>query len=318
MRPMTAGTSLSEAALGRPSLLQAAVCYPGTSTDTPAHGAQHPAPVYQHPAPSTRIHHAHSQHRRPVSTTRTASSQHRRRCLYHAHCQRPAPAPCLHRAHSQLTAPSTSTTARTSTRHRHPARAPCMFPPRGQDQRPAPAPSTGTLSRKRAQPAHCHNKSSLQAHSQHAAPAPGTGAGTLSPPRAQPAPSTSTGTLSPRAPPAHSTSAGTRHPAPAPWVHHAHSQRPAPAPGSHPVSTLKNILGKSWGRGGSCQEPLRIGFIGVIGFSRIYDLFECFFIFCVISMLFMCHYPKNLSALAYNLSLDTGFQNAGPMACPSV
>ena len=167
---MTAGTSLSEAALGRPSLLQAAVCYPGTSTDTPAHGAQHPAPVYPAPgpAPGTQsppraqpapsLHHCQLTAPAPapaVSTTRTASAQHRHR---------------VSTAHSQLTAPSTSTTARTSTRRRHPARAPCMFPPHGQDQHPAPAPSSGTLSRKRVQP---------------------TGTSNLSSPRAQPAHSTS-------------------------------------------------------------------------------------------------------------------------------
>ena len=150
MRPMTACTSLSEAALGRPSLLQAAVCYPslteaavvitslseaGTSTEHRRASLRRPAPAPTGIAPSTST-------RRPVSTTRTATTQHRRPitathtastgtgapCLYHAHCQRPAPAPCLHHARSQLTAPRTSTTARTSARHRTPSTG-TLFPP---------------------------------------------------------------------------------------------------------------------------------------------------------------------------------------------
>ena len=176
MRPMNAGTSLSEAALGRPSLLQAAVCYPslleaavvttslskaGTSTEHRHTSSRRPAPApgTQHPAPC--LHQRAQQsppHALPAHSTGTGA-----RCLYHAHCQHPAPAPCVHHAHSQLTAPAPAPSATTS---------------------------TSNLSLPRAQPAHKH---------QHRHPAPSTSTSNLSPPHAQPA---------------HSTSTGTRHPAP--------------------------------------------------------------------------------------------------------
>ena len=147
---MTAGTSLSEAALGRPSLLAFTVRSGGCYHFTVRSGHQHlapapppsPAPSARDPVSTTRRA-ARTQHWRPVSTTRTASSQrrHRRplslpRALpapttgahsLHRH-RHPAPATCSHHAHSQLTAPSTSKTASASTRHRHPAPAPCAQP----------------------------------------------------------------------------------------------------------------------------------------------------------------------------------------------
>ena len=132
MRPMTACASLSEAVLGRPSLLQAAVCCPslseaavvitslseaGTSTEHRRASSRRPAP-----APSTGIAPSTST-RRPVSTTRTASTHHRRPVApHHASSQhrhrRPLSLPCA--------LPAPSTTARTSTRHRRPAPAPCF------------------------------------------------------------------------------------------------------------------------------------------------------------------------------------------------
>ena len=173
MRPMTAGTSLSEAAVGRPSLLQAAVFHPslseaavvftslseaGTSTEH-RHATQHqrpaPVPSTQHPAlspaaPPPRTLPAPAP-APAVSTTRTASAQHRYPLTApstsntpHKH---PAPAPSLH-AHSQLRAaqPAPAPRHRSTTRtasSQHPAPAP----------QPAPAPGTATLS-PRAQQRH--------------------------------------------------------------------------------------------------------------------------------------------------------------------
>ena len=131
---MTAGTSLSEAALGRPSLLQAAVCYPGTSTDTPAHGTQHPPPVY--PAPGTQ-----SPPQRTAShSTGTPLS-----------LPRALPAPSTSNLSPPRAQPAHSTSTSTGTRH------------------PAPAPSTSNLSPPRAQPAHSTSTSTGTRH-----PAPST------------------------------------------------------------------------------------------------------------------------------------------------
>ena len=159
MPPVTVGTS----AVGRPSLLQAAVCHPslseaGTapSAGTPAHGTQH-----QRPAPGTR-------------------------CLHHVHSQLTAPAPS--------TAPAPAPTPSTSTSN--------LSPPRAQPAHSTSA-STGTqhLSPPRAQPAHSTSTQhqqpvSTNVHSQLTAPAPApsTSTSNLSPPRAQPAHSTSTST----------------------------------------------------------------------------------------------------------------------------
>ena len=104
---MTAGTSLSEAAVGRPSLLEAVACHPSLSeaavvvispspapsTGTLAYGTQnqHPPPISTQPpralpAHSTGtsprcLHHTYGQHpalrRRPGSTTRTSNSRRR-------------------------------------------------------------------------------------------------------------------------------------------------------------------------------------------------------------------------------------------------
>ena len=214
MRPMTAGTSLSEAALGRPSLLQAAVCYPSLSAGGCYHftvrsGYQHRAPARQLTAPGTSTRHpgsttrtASTQHRRPVSTTRTASSQHRHRRPLSLPRALPAPGTgIVSNAHSQ----------QHQRRHRQltaPAPAPACTGTQHQDWHPAP-PSTSNLPPPRAQPAHSTG-------TRH--PAPSTSTSNLSPPRA-PAPGTSTSTSNlspPRAQPAHSTSTntGTRHPAP--------------------------------------------------------------------------------------------------------
>ena len=142
---MTACTSLSEAALGHPSLLQAAVCYPslseaavviaslseaGTSTEHRRASLRRPAP-----APSTGIAPSTST-RHPVCTTRTATTQHRR------------PVTTTHTASSQH-------------RHRRPLSLPCALP----------APSTGTVSPPRAQPAHSTQHQHHSPH-QHPEPAP--------------------------------------------------------------------------------------------------------------------------------------------------
>ena len=173
MRPMTAGTSLSEAALGRPSLLQAAACYPSLSEAAVVITSLSEA------GSSTGTRH---QHQQPVSTTCTASSQHQ-----HQH-RRPAPStsnlspprahparPCPHHVHSQLTAPPPAPAP-------GPAPAPCLHHVHTQLTAPAPAPGTSTsnLSQPRAQPAHSTST--------------GTSTSNLSPPHAQPAHSTSTST----------------------------------------------------------------------------------------------------------------------------
>ena len=190
MRPMTAGTSLSEAALGRPSLLQAAVCYPslseaavvitslseaGTSTEHRHASSRRPAPApstsipstststrhppgAQHPAPC--LHHTHSQRpaRRPASTTRTPahSAGAGARCLYHAHCQHPAPA----LSHSQ--------------QHQQPVSTSNLSPPRAQ---PAHSTSTNTGTRHPAPapaPATCLHHMQSQLTAPAPPPAPST------------------------------------------------------------------------------------------------------------------------------------------------
>ena len=224
---MTPGTSLSEAELGRPSLLQAAVCYPGTSTDTPAHGAQHPAPVYpapgtQHPAPSAPPPiTASTQHRRPVSTT--------------AHCPLTAPALRPLSLPRALPAPSTGTVSPPRAQpahstqhqhhspHQHPASAPSTSTGHVSTTRTGPAPGTA-----HPVPAPCLNKSCLHhVHSQLRARSTGTGAGT-----GAPAPC---GTLSPprstASHPAHSTRHQHRHPV----THHAAASTRHQH--QHPVST---------------------------------------------------------------------------------
>ena len=190
---MTAGTSLSEAVLGRPSLLQAAFtvriggCYHFTVRSGHQHQAPAPPPS---PAPSARDpvsttrRTARTQHWHPVSTTRTASSQDRHR--------RPLSLP------RALPAPSTGAVSppRAHSPHQHPAPAPrtgTLFPPRAQPaqstqhqqhsqhQHPAPAPSTGTL---RAASSFSFEKirnTRRTASTQHRRPAPAPG--TLSPPR---------------------------------------------------------------------------------------------------------------------------------------
>ena len=213
---MTAGTSLSEAALGRPSLLQAAVCYPslseaavvitslseaGTSTEHQHPSSRHPAPAPSTGITSTSLHHAQpAPNTGAQSPPRAASSQLRRR--------RPLSLP------RALPAPSTGTVS--------PPRAQPSHSTQYRHHSQAPAPGTGTQ--------HCLESacsqliiiaqlslSGEQAHSQHPIPAPGAGArhtvsttrtasthhqhrhpGTLPPPRAQPAHSisTSTGCLS--------------------------------------------------------------------------------------------------------------------------
>ena len=151
---MTAGTSLSEAALGCPSLRQAAVCYPSlseaavviTSLSEAGASTEHRRACSRRsaPAPSTGI--PSAQHQRPaprcwhpVSNTRTASAHHA-----HARRWRPlSPPPALsapsagtvsppraqqahsaqHHARSQLTAPTTSARRRRSAGDRVPVPA---------------------------------------------------------------------------------------------------------------------------------------------------------------------------------------------------
>ena len=106
---MIAGTSLSEAALGRPSLLQAAVCYPSLSEA---------AVVITSLSEAGTNTGARHQHQQPVSTACTASSQHQHRLT----APLPASAPGTGHQHQQPV--STTCTASSQHQHRHPAPAP--------------------------------------------------------------------------------------------------------------------------------------------------------------------------------------------------
>ena len=55
-------------------------------------------------------------------------------------------------------------------------------------------------------------------------------------------------------------------------------------------ATAKQILGKSWGRGGSCQESLRFFFFNSCVFTLFKTLFSVFF-FTIVS---------NFNAVPYN------------------
>ena len=174
-RPLTAGTSLSEAAVGRPSPLQAAHCHPSLSQA----GTEHRHATSRHPAPAPST---GTQHQAPPPGT-----QHPATARQHGH-----PAPCLHHAHSQLAAPA-------------PAPAPCLHHVHIQLTAPAPSTSTSNLSPPHAQPA--HSASTQPAHSTSSS----TGARhhhvhiQLTAPAPAPAPGTSTTNLSPAPPP------GTQH-----------------------------------------------------------------------------------------------------------
>ena len=176
---MTAGTSLSEAAVGRPSLLQAAVCHPSLSkrrllslhcqkrapapsTGTPAHGTQH-----QHPPPTgspPRAQPAPSTDTGTLFTTCTASSQHwppqaRSTLLQHGDSQRPAPAPPV----------STARTASSQHQHQHRRLAPStMSPLYARSRFTAPAPARAPSTQHCQAPATCPH----HVHTQLTAPAP--------------------------------------------------------------------------------------------------------------------------------------------------
>ena len=105
MRPMTAGTSLSEAALGRPSLLAFTVRSGGCYHFTVRSGHQHRHPA---PAPATCLHHVHSQ------------------------LTAPAPAPAPGNSTSNLSPQRAQPAHSTSTGNRH------------QHQQPVPQPAHST------------------------------------------------------------------------------------------------------------------------------------------------------------------------------
>ena len=252
---MTAGTSLSEAAVGRPSLLEAVACHPSLleaavvvispspapSTGPLAYGTQnqHPPPISTQPprvlpaystGTSTRcLHHPYGQH--PASAP----------WVYHAYIQLTAPAPSLHHARSQRPhRPPISITHTTNSeqqRHQVPstdARS-TQHPVSATGKHQRPEPSAGVLSPPRAQLAPAPSRPSSRPSSRHPVSTtrqhrhpvsttrtassqhryPASGASTMSPPRAQLAHSTNT-----LSPPRKLLTT----PAPAPCLHHAHRQ----------------------------------------------------------------------------------------------
>ena len=133
---MTAGASLSEAALGRPSpfTVRSGGCYHFTVRS----GRQHRASARQLTAPSTSTQHRYTQRPAPAP---------------HPRCQLTAPAlVSLPRA---LPAPSTGTVSHHA---RSQLTAPTPQPAPAPRAQPAHSTSAGNLSRKRAQAAHCFLK----------------------------------------------------------------------------------------------------------------------------------------------------------------